>query len=368
MNEPKRAAAGDSMRQPWGRTFAITAMLAAFIAVVIMVLCTAMGVAGYFLSESGAVSLERLTSLDVIFGFIVFGSAALAVILAACLYRTLGKPIRQMTAAVGELARGNFDVRMTERGAWLLREVDEFARSFNMAAQELAGTEMMRAGFIGDFSHEFRTPINSLAGFAQLLQEDDLSPEERAEYLQIIVDESQRLAGLSERILMLSKMEAAVILPDAKEVDVAESVRRAAAIIEPKASAKGVELALSLDECRVQGNDHYLVQLWTNLLDNAVKFSPANAHVSVALYGGLSTAAEGERCVACWVSDEGPGMNERTRTHLFDRFYQGDTSHAVEGSGLGLSLCKRIVDLHGGTIDATSIPGKGTSFEVRLPI
>ena len=354
------------------RTIAVTVMLAAFIAAVIAVFCTAMGAAVTFLVESGVVSFERLTSPDVVIGFIAFGSMALATILTACLYRTLGKPLRQMTAAVQQLARGNFSVRMPERRAWHLREVDEFARAFNTAAEELAGTEMMRAGFISDFSHEFRTPINSLSGFAQLLQEDGLSPEERAEYLRLIVDESARLAGLSERILLLSKMEAAAILPDAGDVDVTETVRRAAAIVEPKAAAKGMALALSLDECRIRGNGDYLVQLWTNLLDNAVKFSPEGGQVSVALYGGRAGeedrgASAGDH-VACWVSDEGPGMDATTREHLFDRFYQGDTSHASEGSGLGLALCKRIAELHGGSIEAASAPGKGSTFEVRLPV
>lgn len=344
------------------RAAATTAMLAAFIAVVVVAFCAAVAAVGFFLVESGVVPLERLVGPDVVVAVIACGSAVLAVVLATCLDRTLGRPLRQMTAAMGELARGNFGFRMEERGAWHLREVDEFARSFNTAAEELAGTEIMRAGFISDFSHEFRTPINSLSGFAQLLREEDLAPEERDEYLQVIVEESQRLAGLSESILMLSKMEAAAILPDVEEVDVAESVRRAAAIVEPKAAAKDVGLALSLDECRIRGNGDYLVQLWTNLLDNAVKFSPAGAPVSVALYGG------GGDEVVCWVSDEGPGMDDQTLAHLFDRFYQGDPSHSREGSGLGLSLCKRIVELHGGTVEVSSLASKGTSFEVRLPV
>ena len=355
-----------------GRTVAITATLAAFIAAVIVAFCTVMGVAGSLLVQGSVTSLDRLTSPQTVVAFILFGSAALAIILATCLYRTLGEPLRQMTAAMEQLACGDFDVRMPERGAWHLREVDEFARAFNTAAEELGGTEMMRAGFISDFSHEFRTPVSSLSGFAQLLQEDDLSPEERAEYLRIIVDEANRLSGLFERILLLSKMEAAAILPDVEDVDVAETVRRAAAIVEPKAAAKGIYLALSLDECRVRGNGDYLMQLWTNLLDNAVKFSPENSQVSVALYGGR--ADEGGQTpasagyMACWVSDEGPGMDAATREHLFDRFYQGDTSHAEEGSGLGLALCKRIAELHGGVIEVASAPGKGSSFEVRLPL
>ena len=209
-----------------GRTVAITATLAAFIAAVIVAFCTVMGVAGSLLVQGSVTSLDRLTSPQTVVAFILFGSAALAIILATCLYRTLGEPLRQMTAAMEQLACGDFDVRMPERGAWHLREVDEFARAFNTAAEELGGTEMMRAGFISDFSHEFRTPASSLSGFAQLLQEDDLSPEERAEYLRIIVDEANRLSGLSERILLLSKMEAAAILPDVEDVDVAETVRR----------------------------------------------------------------------------------------------------------------------------------------------
>ena len=360
----------EAVDNPWSgmRTVAITGMLAGFIAFVIVVFCAIIGFTGSLLVESNIVEFERLIAPDVGAELIFFGSITLAVILAVCLYRTLGVPLRQMTAAMEELARGNFEVRMPERGGWHLREVNEFARAFNTAAAELGGTEMMRTGFISDFSHEFRTPISSLSGFAQLLQEDDLTPEDRTEYLQIIVDESQHLAGLSERILLLSKMEASTILPDVQDVSVTESVRRASTIVEQEAAAMGVNLALSLGECRMRGNGDYLVQLWTNLLDNAIKFSPRGSTVSVALHScrddRTPTAPD---CIVCRVSDEGPGMDEHTHTHMFDRFYQGDASHTGKGNGLGLALCKRIVELHGGTIEATSNPGEGSTFEVKLP-
>lgn len=356
---------------PVARTIGLTVVLTLVLTAIIVVFCSILGVVGSLLVANGVVSRHVITSPEVIAGGIVLGAATLAVLISTGMYFTFGKPLFEMTAAVRELAHGNFDVRMKKQGRRYIREVDEFARGFNVAAEELAGTEMMRAGFISDFSHEFRTPINSLSGFAQLVRDEDLTQEERDEYLGIIVEEAARLAGLSERILALSKMEAVAIVPDVEQVDVAEQIRRAVLLLEPKWSKRGVCVDASLDACRIPGNADYLMQLWTNLLDNAVKFSPQGACVNVALYGGRGgeDGRDGVRDEAvCWISDEGCGMDEQTRRRLFEKFYQGDTSHASEGSGLGLALCKRIVDLHSGTIDVQSSPGRGTVFEVRLPM
>lgn len=355
---------------PRARTVALSAALTLVLALIITAFCTVLGVIGAALVANGVTSQADITSPVSIVNGIVIGSAVLSLIISACISYTLTRPLLEMTAAVNELARGNFDVRMRKRGRFSIREVDEFARSFNAAAEELSGTEMMRASFVSDFSHEFRTPINSLAGFAQLARDEDLAPEERDEYLGIVVEESQRLARLSERILALSKMEATAIVPHVERVDVAEQIRRAVLLLEPAWARKDVRIELSLDECSVPGNADYLVQLWTNLVDNAVKFSPEGGSVNVALYGGRAgeEGREGARDeVVCWVSDEGCGMDAETRRRLFEKFFQGDTSHASEGSGLGLALCKRIVDLHQGTIDVQSSPGRGTVFEVRLP-
>lgn len=351
------------------RTVAFTVVLVAAIAFVIVVVCTALGFAGFALISSGVVTLELLTSLQVVFAVIFLGSLIIAVALSAAINSTLVRPMRQMTQAMERLASGDFSFRIPTDGRFRLREVNDFAESYNVAAAELAGTEMMRSGFISDFSHEFRTPINSLSGFAQLLMDDDLTREERREYAGIIVEESQRLAGLSERILLLSKMEAVSILPDVARVDVAEQLRRAAALLDCRLAEKGLAVDLNLDTCEISGNADYLAQLWTNLLDNAIKFSPTGGRVSIALYGGRRE--EGRIHVAdeavVWISDEGCGMDSATKERIFDRFYQGDSSHASKGSGLGLALCRRIVELHGGTISVQSSPGKGSVFEVRLP-
>lgn len=364
-------AAGDPLLSPV-RTVALTFALTAMIAVIVLAVVSLTGFLGSALVDAGIVSYERLTSISSVILVVFAGSVIVALLVSAMIDYTFVKPLRRMTAAMGRLARGDFSVRFSNPARMHVREVDEFARSFNTAAEELGGTEMMRAGFIGDFSHEFRTPINALCGFAQLLRDDEGMPDdERREYLDIVVEESERLAGLSERILALSKMEALAILPDVERVDVAETLRRAAALEQPRAEAKGVRINLTLDPCVCEGNADYLVQLWTNLLSNAVKFSPDGGRVDVALYGGRAgeegRSAAGDQ-LACWVSDEGCGMDAETRAHLFDRFYQGDTSHASEGSGLGLALCRRIVELHGGTIGVESAPGKGSVFEVRLPL
>lgn len=362
----------DSILSPV-RTVVLALALTAIIAVIIIAIVSAVGVIGSHLVSSGVVSNSRLTSIPSVIAVVIAGSVVIAACVCALVNYSFVSPLRRMTAAMGELARGHFDVRIRNTARCSVREVNEFVGSFNAAARELGSTEMMRSSFISDFSHEFRTPINALSGFAQLLRDDDgsLTPEERREYLDIIVEESERLAGLSERILLLSKMEAMSILPDVTRVDVAETVRRAAALEEMRAAERGIRINLALDPCTCNGNEGFLVQLWTNLLSNAIKFSPDGGRVDVALYGGRNgeerRPSAGDELV-CWVSDEGCGMDAETRAHLFDRFYQGDTSHASEGSGLGLALCRRIVALHGGSISVESAPGKGSTFEVRLPL
>lgn len=355
-----------------GRTIALSATLVALFSVIICAVCAAIALIGSLLVDSELSTVDQLTSPANIVVAIIVGSIALASAVCIGVNKTLVSPLRHMTLAMGELARGDFSFRIdTKKKGFQVREVEEFAESFNAAARELEGTEMMRSGFISDFSHEFRTPIMSLSGFAQLLLEEDLPEHERREYLGIIHDEAMRLSRLSERILLLSKIEATTILADTKPVDIAEQLRRAAVLMEPKLSSKKASVQLDMDDCIVQGNADYLQQLWINLLDNAVKFSPQGGRIDIALYGGRRNEKgrpEGTDYAVVWISDEGAGMDSETRAHIFDRFYQGDASRSSAGSGLGLSLCKRIAELHGGEIDAQSAPGEGSVFEVRLPV
>lgn len=291
-------------------------------------------------------------------------SLLLAVVISVAIERTIVKPMRSMTWHMGELAKGDFSIRMPPNERIEINEAKQFTKSFNKAAEELSGIEIMRANFISDFSHEFRTPIASISGFAQLLRDQNLSEEEREEYLDIIIDESKRLSNLSEDILNLSRMESSSILTNVGTVDVAEGLRRSIAIVEPNADEKNITIDVDIDEAEVIGNADYLSQLWTNILQNAVKFTPEDGSIDVSLKSAQDTK---NRTVTCTISDNGCGMDETTRAHLFERFYQGDTSHAQEGNGLGLALCKRIVDLHGGTIRVKSALDKGSTFIVTLP-
>lgn len=291
-------------------------------------------------------------------------SLLLAVVISVAIERTIVKPMRSMTWHMGELAKGDFSIRMPPNERIEINEAKQFTKSFNKAAEELSGIEIMRANFISDFSHEFRTPIASISGFAQLLRDQNLSEEEREEYLDIIIDESKRLSNLSEDILNLSRMESSSILTNVGTVDVAEGLRRSIAIVEPNADEKNITIDVDVDEAELIGNADYLSQLWTNILQNAVKFTPENGRIDISLKSAQDTK---NRTVTCTISDNGCGMDETTRAHLFERFYQGDTSHAQEGNGLGLALCKRIVDLHGGTIRVKSALDKGSTFIVTLP-
>lgn len=356
---------------PWLRTVGLVLSFSILIAAQIILCCLAAALIGSLLVGSGILTLEQLVQPQSIISAVALGSIVIGTFAALSVNVTLTKPMRRMSAAVSELARGNFDFRLAEQGRFCLREVREFTKSFNAAASELASTELMRKEFVSDFSHEFRTPISSLCGFAELLRAGDLTQEEQDEYLDIIIDEARRLSGLSERILTLTRIEHTQILPDTETVNIAEQLRRAAVLLEPKWSRRGVSVNISADECEVEGNADYLMQLWRNVLDNAVKFSPDGGTVSVALYGGRQGedgSGRDAREAVCWISDEGPGMDARTRAHVFDRFYQGDASHATEGNGIGLSVCKRVVELHGGSIDVQSEPGQGTVFEIRLPV
>lgn len=276
------------------------------------------------------------------------------------------QPVRGMVRAMQRLADGDFSVRMECRGWMRPLELRDFAKAFNTAAAELGSTEILRKDFVNNFSHEFKTPITSLAGFADLLLEDDALPrEEQQAYLSIISQESHRLAALANSVLALSRVEAQTILSDAAPFPLAEQLRRSALLVQQKwAHKKSVGLAVETDEddaCLYTGSEALLQEVWVNLLDNAIKFSPEGGTVTLRLRrspdGGVTVT----------VTDEGPGMDEATQRRIFDQFYQGDTSHRTEGNGLGLAMVKKIVALHRGSVTVHSRPGQGSTFTVQLP-
>jgi len=266
-------------------------------------------------------------------------------------------PIRRVIEAIHKVSEGDFKVKVDIKG---ISELEELSESFNKMTLELSSIETLRSDFINNFSHEFKTPIVSLRGFAKLLKDGDLTEAERQEYLDIIITESERLSELSTNVLNLSKYETLDIVTDKEQFRLDEQIRRTLVILEPKWSKKDLYIDVELDEILYDGNSDLIQQIWINLLDNAIKFSPAADTIKIRL-----EKLSGSIRVA--IRDNGIGMDEQTKDHIFDKFYQGDLSHAKTGYGLGLAIVRRIVQLCGGTIEVQSALGEGSTFTVSLP-
>ena len=279
--------------------------------------------------------------------------------LAAGMGRSKLRPINDLVHAMDAVSQGDFSVRVDAEN--VPGDMGALASSFNDMASELGGLEMFRKDFINNFSHEFKTPIVSIRGFAKQLERDDLTDEQRREYLNIIVSESDRLANMASNVLLLSKLENQTIVTDKATFALDEQLRRAILLLEKQWSEKELDLDVDLEEIEFYGNEEMLNHVWVNLLGNAVKFSPRGGTLSVRL------RREDDMAVAR-LRDEGPGMDEETRRRVFEKFFQGDTAHATEGNGLGLSLVRRIVDLCEGDVAVDSAPGAGSTFTVRLPL
>lgn len=324
-----------------------------------LVLVTVAGL-GWVATGLGWINLEQLLTPSAVMVVVFSISILLGVSTVIMIQSVILAPIQKMVSAMKQLAEGDFTVRMACRGWMRPRELREFSGAFNTAATELGGTELLRKDFIHNFSHEFKTPITSLGGFADLLLEDEEMPvEERREYLQIISGEARRLAALSSQILALSQVEAQTILTDIVSFDLTEQLRQTAIMIERKWAKKTIQIHLDADECVYTGNEPLLKEVWMNLLDNAAKFSPKGGIVEVCLRL-LST----ETVVT--VRDSGPGMSEAIQKRIFDQFYQGDTSHRTEGNGIGLALVRKALELHQAKVLVDSSPGLGSTFTVIL--
>ncbi len=279
--------------------------------------------------------------------------------LAAGMGRSKLRPMNDLVHAMHAVSQGDFSVRVDAED--VPGDMGELACSFNDMAAELGSLELFRKDFINNFSHEFKTPIVSIRGFAKQLERDDLTDEQRREYLDIIVTESDRLANMASNVLLLSKLENQTIVTDKTDYRLDEQLRRCVLLLEKQWGEKDLDLDVELEEITWRGNEEMLNHVWVNLLNNAVKFSPRGGTLTVRL------SRQGDQAV-CTVRDAGPGMDEAARRRVFEKFYQGDTAHATEGNGLGLALVKRIVDLCEGSVEVDSAPGHGSAFTVRLPL
>lgn len=270
------------------------------------------------------------------------------------------KPINEIINKMNRLAAGDFKTRLHfKHGASLHPAIKEFTDSFNTMAGELENTEMLRNDFINNFSHEFKTPIVSIMGFANLLEVGNLTEEQRVQYARAIREESMRLSSMANNVLNLTKVENQTILTDISKFNLSEQIRSSVLLLEEKWVKKNIELQLDFDEYEIEANEELLKQVWINLIDNAIKFvEPAG---TVAL-----EVIDLEASICIKISNTGNEIPPQKRERIFNKFYQADESHATQGNGIGLAIVKRIVDLHNGNVGVGYEKGS-TVFTVILP-
>ena len=272
--------------------------------------------------------------------------------------RRILTPMLKLSNASKEVAHGNFTVSVSDSSK--LEEVQTTFRNFNAMVQELNSITTLSNDFIANVSHEFKTPLTAVEGYAMLLQDKELSDAEREEYLDKILYNTHRLSTLVENILILSKLESGPLPEQYTDFRLDEQLRQAVVILEPEWAKKSLSFDVQLDEVTFHGCESLLSHVWTNLLSNAVKFSAPGQEISLRLL-------EQTTCVVATVTDHGCGMDEATARRSFEKFYQGDTSRRADGNGLGLALVKRIVELSDGVIEVDSAPNQGSTFRVVLP-
>lgn len=286
--------------------------------------------------------------------------AIFGTILSAVFGRYYLRPLKQLISATREVRNGNYKIQVKREGE-IHTEMGVLVQNFNEMVRELDGVELFRNDFINNFSHEFKTPIVSIRGFAKELQLGNLTEEQRKEYIKIILEESDRLSQLSTGVLELSKLENQQIVSEKQELDLAEQIRQCILLQEPSWGAKEIEIIPELDDVKVFSNAEMLERVWSNLISNAIKFTPEKGCIYVTLKAS-------EKEVSVQVRDTGVGMSEEVQAHIFEKFYQGDPAHNAKGYGIGLALVKRVVMLLRGQITVESDLGKGSAFTVVLPI
>lgn len=348
------------LRKTKNPTFLISAFIFSFMTIGQLIAAI---VTAYVLKHSDAISKNTILPISITSYFLsmIIISMLAGIIFTSLIMRFPMKPFTRVIDGINSLAEGDFSMRLS-CGKYAPESARQLVTSLNQLAEELQNNEMFRSDFINNFSHEFKTPIVSIKGFAKLLKKNNLTDKERNEYLDIIIEESTRLTNLATNVLNLSKLEQHTIQTNNTDFNFAELIRHDILVLESKWSAKNICLNIDLEEITYRGDGNLLSQLCINLLDNSIKFSPHNGDISVS----LRRASDDIHTLIFTVSDNGIGMTPEQLNRIYDKFYQADTSHSTEGNGLGLTVVKRIVDLYNGTIEVKSAPDNGCTFVITL--
>ncbi|WP_407426580.1 ATP-binding protein [Treponema sp.] len=268
------------------------------------------------------------------------------------------KPVKSILKATKKITKGDFSTRIPERKSRFKNEFDEIIGNLNTMASELSGVETLRMDFISNVSHELKTPLAVIQNYATILQDTNLSEENRLEYAAKITEASRRLTTLITNILKLNKLENQQIFPEKTDFDLSEQITESLLNFESVWEEKEIDIKTEIEDgVKICSDPELLSLVWNNLFSNAFKFTPKGGKVTVKL-----SQTDGKIIVQ--VRDTGCGMSEETKSHIFEKFYQGDTSHATKGNGLGLALVKRVCDITGAKISVESKESSGSVFTV----
>ncbi|MBR1931807.1 MAG: sensor histidine kinase [Lachnospiraceae bacterium] len=271
------------------------------------------------------------------------------------------RPVQSISEGISRVMEGDLSVRIPEvRSIGVFDEYEEIVRELNKLFAELSSVETLRTDFISNVSHELKTPLSVIQNYGTMLQTPHLSEEKRMEYSKKITEQTRRLSAMVTNILRLNKLENQQIFPNREKLNLSEHICEHILEFEPLWEEKGLAIETRLEEgVEILGDTEMLGLVWSNLMSNAIKFTESGGKITITV-----AASDGKASVE--FRDTGCGISPETGKRIFQRFYQGDTSHASQGNGLGLALVKRIIDIHGGDIVVNSELGKGSTFRVEF--
>ena len=307
------------------------------------------------LTEENIASAAKLTFGNVVLITLIFGTIDYV-----RRKMTVDRPVKMITEATEKIMQGDFSVRVAPMHGAGMEGFNQIGSAINKMAQELSGTETLRTDFIANVSHELKTPLAVMGNYATMLQRPGITEEEKNDYAKSISEAARKLAQLITNILKLNKLENQQIFPQPQEFDLGEQLCACLLGFEDAWEAKNLEIETDIEDgVRIKSDPELLSLVWNNLISNAVKFTPDGGTI------GLSLKTEASRVIV-QVYDTGCGIKPEIGMHIFEKFYQADTSHATQGNGLGLALVKRVVDILSGEIDVQSVYGQGSTFTVKF--
>ncbi len=332
-----------------------------FVTVVILAVWVGLLVLGTFIMTwaEGITAGEGQSSYNflIVMAFIL-SSFVIAVPATILLVNTLSRLVAYLNFHFAKVANGDFSTKIQTKSKNVF--INEMVNNFNLMVDQLNSVAIMKNDFISTFSHEFKTPMVSIKGYAELLKDTDNLTDEQLEYVKIIINESKRLSKLSEKVMMLSKIDSQVIISDKKEFYIDGQIEECILLFDSALHEKNIELNAELKKVKILADKELVKEVWINLISNAVKYTNNGGKIDVTCF------QDGDNAVIT-IKDNGIGMNEETLLHVFDKFYQADGPHSRGGIGLGMTLCKKITQMFGGSIVCESIENGGTTVTVTLP-